>query len=132
MRNEAIAEISGRRITLMDSISLIAPGDKGTVIVCGSHGGPISGAFASLHPPHLVFFNDAGGGKSNAGRAAIEMLDAKGIACATISHETARIGDAEDAWLNGTVSASGKAAQQIGVKPGQTVKDAVEKAVGRS
>ncbi|WGF87995.1 hypothetical protein [Marinivivus vitaminiproducens] len=126
MRNEAVAEIGGRRVILMDSISLIGEGDAGAVIVCGSHGGAISGAFAALHPPSLVVFNDAGGGKAGAGRASIAMLDARGIACATVSHMTARIGDAEDAWLNGTISAVGKAAEKAGVRTGQSVRQAAE------
>ena len=130
MRNETIMHVAGRRIVLMDSISLIQPQDGSAVIICGSHGGAISGAFALLHPPHFVFFNDAGGGKSDAGRAAIVMLDAKGIASATIAHDSARIGDAEDAWLNGRLSAAGVVAQQLGVASGQTVKAAVETVVG--
>lgn len=125
MRNETIAHIGTRPVILMDSISLIGPGDKGAVIVCGSHGGLISGAFAALHPPHLVIFNDAGGGKFGAGRAAIAMLDAKGIACATVSHNSARIGDAEDAWINGVMSAAGKCAERLGVMQGQSVREAV-------
>lgn len=128
MRNETITHIGTRPVILMDSISLIKPGDKGAVIVCGSHGGLISGAFATLYPPHLVIFNDAGGGKSGAGRAAIAMLDEKGIACATVSHNSARIGDAEDAWTNGVLSAAGTCAQRLGVTPGQSVRDAAEAA----
>lgn len=126
MRNETVTEIAGHRVVLMDSISLIAPQDEGTIIICGSHGGLISGAFAALHPPHLVVFNDAGGGKAGAGRAAMAMLDAKGIACATTSHDTARIGDAQDAWANGVLSAVGDTARQKGLKAGQSVREAVE------
>lgn len=126
MRNEAVAEIAGRRVVLMDSISLISESDAGAVIISGSHGGEISGAFAALYPPTLVIFNDAGGGKANAGRAAIAMLHEKGIACATVSHSTARIGDAEDAWLNGTISAVGRRAEEAGLKTGIGVKQAVE------
>lgn len=126
MRNETVAEIAGHRVVLMDSISLIAPQDKGAIIICGSHGGLISGAFAALHPPHLVIFSDAGGGKAGAGRAALAMLDAKGIACATTSHDTARIGDAQDAWLSGVLSAVSNTARQKGLAVGQSVKEAVE------
>lgn len=127
MRNEAVAHVGGRRVVLMDSISLISEADAGAVIICGSHGGAISGAFASLYPPGLVIFNDAGGGKADAGRAAIVMLDAMGVPCATVSHTTARIGDAEDAWLNGTLSAAGTAAKAVGIQAGQSVRDAVQR-----
>lgn len=132
MRNEAIAEIAGHRVVLMDSISLIGEGDAGAVVISGSHGGAISGAFAALYPPRLVIFNDAGGGKAGAGRAAIAMLDKKGLACATVSHATARIGDAEDAWLNGRLSAVGRSAAEAGLRAGLSVRQAVEVlAIGR-
>ena len=126
MRNETVTEIAGHRVVLMDSISLIGPEDEGAIIICGSHGGLISGAFAAMHPPHLVVFNDAGGGKSGAGRASLAMLDAKGIASATASHNTARIGDARDAWTNGVLSAVGECARQKGLRVGQGVGEAVE------
>jgi hypothetical protein len=128
MRNETVTELNGRRVVLMDSISLIGPSDKGSIIISGSHGGLISGAFAASQPPRLVLFNDAGGGKNNAGRAAIAMLDAKGIACATIAHSTARIGDAQDGWLSGVVSAVGATAAAMGLAPGQSVREAAEEA----
>lgn len=126
MRNETIGEIGGRRVVLMDSISLIEPEAAGAVIVSGSHGGMISGAFAAKHPPALVFFNDAGGGKADAGRAAIALLDERGIPCVTVSHATARIGDAEDAWRGGTLSAVGLLARRHGLSTGQTVRQAVQ------
>jgi hypothetical protein len=126
MRNETIATIAGRRVVLMDSISLISAEDAGALIVCGSHGGAISAAFALRHPPALVLFNDAGGGKNGAGRAAIDILDASGIACATFTHLSARIGDAQDAWLNGRLGAVNHAAAAAGAAPGQSVRQAIE------
>lgn len=125
MRNETRGEVGGRRLVLMDSISLIDAGDAGAIVVSGSHGGPISAAFARLHPPHFVAFNDAGGGKADAGRAALALLDEAGIACVTIGHETARIGDAADGWQNGIVSGVGRCAGAHGVQLGQTLRDAV-------
>lgn len=132
MRNEVCAEIGGRRVILMDSISLISEGDVGAIVICGSHGGAISGAFAAKHPPRLVVFNDAGGGKSGAGKAAIALLDAKGIPCATVSHESARIGEAEDVWTNGVISAAGSAAQAAGIHVGVSVRMAAEAIAGEA
>jgi hypothetical protein len=125
MRNETVTEIAGRRVVLMDSISLITPPDEGTVIVCGSHGGAISGAFAAKHPPALVLFNDAGGGRNAAGIAALAALQSAGIATAAISHMSARIGDARDAWDAGVISACNDAAAAGGVRAGQSVQAAV-------
>jgi hypothetical protein len=124
MRNEIVAEIGGWAVLAMDSISLIAPKDAGAIVISGSHGGAISGAFAAKHPPALVFFNDAGGGKNDAGVAALSLLERDGIAAATVSHATARIGDALDAWLSGRVSRVNGPAVRIGI--GQSVREAVE------
>lgn len=126
MNNETIATVAGRRVVLMDSISLISAADAGSLIVCGSHGGAISAAFALRHPPALVLFNDAGGGKSVAGRAAIGILDASGIACATFTHLSARIGDARDAWQSGVLGAVGRTAAVAGLESGQSVRQAVD------
>jgi hypothetical protein len=127
MRNETVATLSGRRVIAMDSISLIGPGDAGAIVVCGSHGGAISGAFAAIHPPALVVFNDAGGGKKDAGVASLAALERVGIAAAAVSHESARIGDALDAWENGVVSGVNRPAREGGLEPGQPLRDALQR-----
>lgn len=126
MRNEIRARIAGYRVILMDSISLIEASDAGAIIITGSHGGAISAAFAARHPPCLVVFNDAGGGKAGAGTAALSLLDARGIASAATSHMSARIGDAEDAWTNGVISAAGTVAQAAGLRVGRSVRQSAE------
>lgn len=125
MRNETVAELGGFRVVAMDSISLIAPADAGAIVVSGSHGGASSGAFAAMHPPALVLFNDAGVGKNSAGIAALRTLAAAGIAAAAVAHDSARIGDALDAWQNGVVTHSNDRAAKAGVAPGLPVKRAV-------
>src|SRR3954468_23888318 len=125
MRNETVAQVGRFRVILMDSISLIGPDDLGAVIVCGSHGGAISGAFARKHPPALVLFNDAGVGKRRAGIASLEVLQRSGIPAAAISHVSARIGDAMDAWDNGAVSFCNDLARKLGVSPGAPTQAAV-------
>jgi hypothetical protein len=127
MRNDVIGTLNGRRVIAMDSISLISSQDAGAIIVCGSHGGAISGAFAAVHPPALVVFNDAGGGKNGAGVACLADLKREGIAAAAVSHDSARIGDALDAWENGVVSYANAPARDAGVRPGRLVREAVEK-----
>ena len=126
MRNEVITTLSGRRVVVMDSISLIAPGDEGAIIICGSHGGAISGAFAAEHPPALVVFNDAGGGKNGAGVASLADLEREGIAAAAVAHDSARIGDALDAWENGVVSYANAPAREYGVRPGRPLREEVQ------
>jgi hypothetical protein len=125
MRNETVAQVGPFRVILMDSISLIGPHDVGAVIVCGSHGGAISGAFARKHPPALVLFNDAGVGKRRAGIASLEVLQRSGIPAAAISYVSARIGDATDAWDNGAVSFCNDLARKLGLSPGASIQAAV-------
>jgi hypothetical protein len=132
MRNEVVATLNGRRIVAMDSISLIAPQDEGAIIVCGSHGGAISGAFAAKHPPTLVIFNDAGGGKNGAGVGSLADLERAGIAAAVVSHNSARIGDALDAWENGVISRVNAPAAERGLMPGRPLREAVERFTPRA
>lgn len=113
------------RIVIMDSISTIAPDDTGALVVSASHGGRSSGEFATKVPLVAAFFNDAGVGKEGAGIAALDMLQAAGVAGGTIAHTSARIGDATDTWENGIVSHVNEAARRLGVKPGDRLRDAL-------
>lgn len=116
-----------RRCHLLDTITSIDASHADDVIVSGSHGGVSSTGFVLRAPakPHAVFFNDAGVGKDRAGVVALELLDAIDVACATCSHDSARIGDARDGYENGVVSHANDAARTAGVREGQRVRDAV-------
>ena len=116
------AEYGQRRVLLMDSISHVDAGDAGHIVISASHGGVSSGKFASRHPLAAVFFNDAGVGKDQAGIAALRMLE---IPAGTVSHVSARIGDAEDMWQHGVLSHLNPAAASYGLKPNEWIQDAV-------
>ena len=111
----------------MDSISHVDAADAGHIVVSGSHGGVSSGEFAGRHRLAAVFFNDAGGGKENAGVAALGMLQ---IPAGTVSHSSARIGDAEDAWRNGVLSRVNAFAEARGLAAGQRLQDAIARLQG--
>jgi hypothetical protein len=117
----------GGPVIIMDSITNVAPGDKGAIVVSASHGGSSSGEFALEVPLRAVFFNDAGVGKDNAGIAALAMLQAKNVAAGTVAHTSARIGDAEDMWEAGVISHVNEAARKVGLAPGQSLKIAVKR-----
>ena len=87
----------------MDSITKVTPQDSGTYVVSASHGGASSGEFALEVPLTAAFFNDAGVGKDGAGIAALVMLQERGVAGGTVSHTSARIGDAQDTWEHGEI-----------------------------
>jgi hypothetical protein len=114
------------RIVAMDSITQLAAQDAGSIVVCGSHGGSSSAEFALAHPVLAVFFNDAGVGKDDAGVAALAILQARGIAAGTVSHDSARIGDARDAWEQGVVSRVNDAASRLGLVAGVPLRAALQ------
>jgi hypothetical protein len=91
-------------------------------VVSGSHGGVSSARYALAHPMSLVVFNDAGGGKDDAGVAALALLQHQGRAAATVAHTSARIGDALDGWEHGIVSQVNPAAAALGLAPGQMLR----------
>ncbi len=111
----------GRSVVLMDSITKLTVEDEGQAVVSASHGGVSSGEFALQRPGAVVFFNDAGRGKEEAGIAALAMLDAKHIPAGAISHTSARIGDAQDHWDSGIISAVNESARVLGFAPDQPV-----------
>jgi hypothetical protein len=92
-------------------------------VVSASHGGVSSGEFALEVPLQGAFFNDAGVGKDEAGIAALAMLQARGVAAATVSHQSARIGDCQDTWEHGVVSHANASAQAVGLLPGQPLSE---------
>lgn len=115
------------RASAMDSNSLMTPDDDGTVVVTGSHGGLLGGRpeSAARAAVFAALYNDADGGVDGAGFTRLPALDARGIAAATYSAWTARIGDGRSAVATGIVSAVNVRAAALGLKPGGTVRDAV-------
>ncbi len=116
---------SGRRqVWLVDSASLVRAGDAGSVVVTGSHGGLLGGREESAlkAPVFAAVFNDAGVGMDRAGIGRLPALDKRGIAAATASAATARIGDAGSAYDTGQVSFVNDCAARRGASPGMSVR----------
>lgn len=114
---------------LLDSIAEIDTQAANKVVVSGSHGGASAGRFvlALAQPPCLVFFNDAGVGKDQAGLVALQLLDQAGVAAATYSHHSARIGDAQDGLDCGEISHVNATAALAGLRPLVSVRLAIER-----
>jgi hypothetical protein len=132
MIKRVAAESGGRKVILMDSISHVDANDAGHIVVSASHGGASSGEYAIGHRLAAVFFNDAGVGKDGAGIAALGMLERVQVAAGTVSHLSARIGDAEDTWQHGVLSHLNAPALESGLKKGERLKDAVGRLLGGS
>ncbi len=130
MRRRVLKEHPGGRVVMVDTIAHVAPEDAGQIVVCGSHGGAGSGEYAARVPVAAVFFNDAGGGKDDAGRAALPFLETRGIAAGTVAHDSAMIGDALESFESGVISAVNGRAQAAGFAVGRPLSDAIRDVLG--
>jgi hypothetical protein len=131
MLKKEVAKGRTGRVIVMDSITKVTREDEGAVVVCASHGGTSSGEFALEVPLKAVIFNDAGVGKDNAGIAALEMLQKRGVAAATVAHTSGRIGDSMDMWENGVLSHVNAVGRSAGLAVGAKVKATLSELVQR-
>ena len=106
----------------IDSASLFTPDDAGRIVVTASHGGLVGGVPDTKTPDvWAATYNDAGGGKDGSGYGRLPDFDRRGIAAATVSHETARIGDVRSHLAGGVISQVNETARRRGGAPGQTL-----------
>lgn len=105
-------------VLLADTITRLAPGAAGAVVVTGSHGGVYAAYVARRDGVRAAIFNDAGGGKDDAGIGGLAWLDAAGMAAATVAAASADIGDAADMLARGRISHANARAAALGVGPG--------------
>jgi hypothetical protein len=116
---------SVKQVVLHDSIAALTPQDRGCIVVSGSHGGMSAAIYARNAGVVAALFNDAGGGKDNAGTSGLELLEAASIPALAVAHTSARIGDAKDTLRSGVVSALNTSAYELGIRIGQTVQMAL-------
>lgn len=115
-------------VVALDSASLVSEEDERRIIVTASHGGLLGGdpQTALKIDSRAVFFNDAGVGCDRAGVSRLAELDRRGIIAGTVSHWTARIGDAKSSWETGVLSYVNRPAAQFGAKPGMGLREFVQ------
>ena len=126
---KSLPDEPGRRsVVLMDSISLVEPGDGGSIVVSGSHGGMLGNdpSTAVRGDAFAAFFNDAGGGKDGAGLTRLPALDGRGIAAGTVAAMSARIGDGESTYRDGVLSHVNEVARRLGGAAGMRAKDFID------
>lgn len=115
------------KLCVVDSITELGAGDKGCIAVSGSHGGLSSARYAMTAHPALSIFNDAGVGKDDAGLAALGFLQARELAACTVSHNSARIGEAQSTLDDGIISHLNALAFEQGVRVGERCRQVIEK-----
>lgn len=128
----AIANTGHRPVWTLDSVSLVRPADAHAIVVTGSHG-----ALLGAKPDHVLetdvhaaFFNDAGGGKDDAGWSRLAALDARGIAAATVGCDSARIGVGLSTYETGVLSHVNESARRLDLREGMACREAVARLLG--
>lgn len=115
------------QVWALDSASLVLPEHEYAIVVTGSHGGLLGGRpeTALKYDVRGAFYNDAGIGKDEAGMSRLPALDARGIAAATVSAASARIGDARSTYQDGIISRVNASATARGLREGMSARDGV-------
>ena len=119
--------MSQGQIALADTATKLGPAAERAVIVTGSHGGRYAAYLTLKAHPRAVIHNDAGVGKDEAGIAVLAMAEALGVAAATASHASCRIGDAADMMARGVLSHVNAPARALGVTAGMPCRDAAQR-----
>ncbi len=114
-------------IKLFDSATSVTASDSGCVAVTGSHGGLYTAFLVSKYQVKAAAFSDAGVGFQKSGIAGLDYLEKIGIPAIAISHNSARIGDAQDTIQRGIVSYANAQAMGLGCHATQSCVDALER-----
>lgn len=112
------------RIIGCDSVSLVGPDDAGDIVITASHGALLKEAPSWGNRPDVLaaVFNDAGSDSPTR----LPDLDERGIAGATVTAESARIGDARSTYEDGVISHVNETARKRGAAPGISCREFVE------
>ena len=110
-----------------DSTSLVKSGDEGHIVITASHGDLLETSPTWGDRPNVLaaVFNDAG--SDNPTR--LPDLDTRGIAGATVSTESARIGDARSTYEDGVISHINETARARGARVRMSCIEFVERMI---
>lgn len=121
---KVVQEEEWGKVIIMDSAAQIDQDETGHVVVAGSHGSEFAARYVARYLPFGVILNDAGKGKNNAGISGLPLLEAINILGATVDCMSARIGEGQDNYYSGIISAVNDKAKVAGVQVGMTVIEA--------
>lgn len=113
-------------IRVVDSITELDGQDAGCIAISGSHGGLSSARYALAARPLFSVFNDAGGGLADAGLAALGYLQNHSLAAGTVSHNSAKIGEARSTLATGEIGGLNACALELGLQTHWSCQQAVD------
>lgn len=112
------------RIFAVWSFSRVRGEHPNDVFCVASHGGKVMAEYALQARPRGLIANDAGRGLDYSGTDGLEVMDEQRIPAATVSAESARLGDALSTYRDGIISAANASARAIGVRINMTAREA--------
>ena len=124
-REVMYTDASGRSVVCTDSIVFGLPEDRDTnVLVTAGHTGRSAFPYLRDVHPHGFICSDGGRGRDDSGMAALAMVEPLGLAGATVSAETAAMGDGHSSYRHGVISAANRHALAAGVEVGMPASEA--------
>lgn len=110
---------SGRQVVCTDSIAFGTPDDTGrSVLVTAGHTGRSAVPYLRRVRPWGFICSDGGRGRDDSGMAGLVVVEADGLAGATVDARTARMGDGLSTYHDGLISAANRPARDRGVRVG--------------
>jgi uncharacterized protein YunC (DUF1805 family) len=119
-----VSDGANGRIYACWSFSRVENATSKDVFCVASHGAKLMALYAMRVNPKGLICNDAGRGLDDTGIEGLPMLDPHGIAAATVSTDSARIGDPMSTYQDGVLSAINETARALGLKVGMPARDA--------
>jgi uncharacterized protein YunC (DUF1805 family) len=115
----------GRAVVCADSIAFGTAADRDTnVLVTAGHTGRSAVPYLRSIRPWGFICSDGGRGRDDSGMAGLAVVEADGLAGATVDAHTARMGDGLSSYHDGVISAANAVALACGVEPGMPAREA--------
>jgi hypothetical protein len=121
----------GREVVVTDSIVFGRPEDQRNVMVTAGHAGRTGARHILAVRPFGIICSDGGRGRLDSGMAGLPMIEAEGIAGASIDSRQARFGDGMSTYRHGIINAVNGLAAAAGVRLGMTAADAARHLANR-
>lgn len=116
---------TGRQVVVTDSIIFARPEDRErNVLVTAGHTGTSGASFLLEFRPWGFICSDGGGGKNDSGTAGLAIVEKEGLAGASVSAQSAAIGDAYSTYYDGVIVACNGPAEKRGVRVGMAAREA--------
>lgn len=121
----------GRLVVCTDSIAFGLDEDRNNVLVTAGHTGRSAVPYLRRVRPYGFICSDGGMGARRSGVAGLLAVEADGLAGATVSALTSRMGDGLSTYKDGVISAANRLALEAGVEIGMQARTAARFLVQR-